>query len=454
LERRLAAILAGDAVAYSRLMSNDEMGTHSLLQAHLSGLVYPSVSRHQGRIVKLMGDGFLAEFSSVVEAVDCAAEIQRDMGARNSGATDKPRIQFRIGVHLGDIIIENEDIFGDGVNIAARLEGIADPGGVCISRQVYDQVQKKLALDYRSLGPKTLKNIPDPVEVFAIGGDGLALTDDRQEIRYCRAPDGVRLAFAASGEGPPLVKTANWMSHLEYDWESPIFHHLFQRLSRARTLIRYDARGNGLSDWDVPELSLDIWVSDLETVVEAAGLKRFPLFGLSQGCAVAVTYAARHPERISHLILLGSYVFGAIKRAPENAERIKALVTLVHMDWGSDSPALRQLFTSQLIPDATKEEVDTFNELQRRATSPEMASRYLLATGDIDISNLVDKVTAPTLVLHSREDRQVPFEQGRLLAASIPKARFVALQSRNHLLRTDDPATGRFFEELEMFLAS
>ena len=454
MERRLAAILAGDAVAYSRLMSNDEVGTHALLQAHLSDLVYPSVTRHHGRIVKLMGDGFLAEFSSVVEAVDCAAEIQRDMGARNSGTSDKPRIQFRIGVHLGDIIIENEDIFGDGVNIAARLEGIADPGGICISRQAYDQVQKKLALAYRSLGLQNLKNIPDPVEVFAIGGDGLALTDDRQEIRYCRAPDGVRLAFATSGEGPPLVKTANWLNHLEYDWESPIFHHFFQQLSRARTLIRYDARGNGLSDWDVPELSLDSWVSDLETVVEAAGLKRFPLFGLSQGCAVAVAYAARHPERVSHLILLGGFVLGPNILAPELGERRRALATLVRMDWGSDSPAIRQLFTSQLVPDATKEQIDTFNELQRRTTSPEMASRYLLATGDIDISNLVDKVTAPTLVLHAREDRQIPFEQGRLLAASISKARFVALQSRNHLLKADEPATGRFFEELAMFLAT
>ena len=201
-------------------------------------------------------------------------------------------------------------------------------------------------------------------------------------------------------------------------------------------------------------MSLDIWVSDLETVVEATGLKRFPLFGMSQGCAVAVAYAARHPERVSHLILLGGYVFGSSKRAPENAERLKALMTLVRMDWGSDSSALRQLFTSQLVPDATKEVIDTFNELQRRTTSPEMASRYLLATGDIDISNLVDKVTAPTLVLHAREDRQIPFEQGRLLAASISKARFVALQSRNHLLKADEPATGRLFEELEMFLAS
>jgi class 3 adenylate cyclase/pimeloyl-ACP methyl ester carboxylesterase len=451
VERRLAAILAADVVGYSSMMSEDEAGTLTALQAHRSGLIDPAISRHHGRIVKLMGDGLLAEFASVVEAVDCAAEIQREMAARNAGA--KRPMVFRIGVHLGDVIVDGDDLYGDGVNVASRLEGIAEPGGICISRQAYDQVQKKLTLGYRGLGPQALKNIPEPVEVFAIKGDGLAAADDRQEIRYCRAPDGVRLAYATSGHGPPLVKTANWMNHLEHDWQSPIFHHLFHGLSRNRTLIRYDARGNGLSDWDVPELSLEKWVSDLETVVEAVGIKRFPMFGISQGCAVAVAYAARHPERVSHLVLLGGYVLGAAKRAPENREKRKALTTLVRLDWGADSPALRQMFTMHLVPDATKEQVDSFNELQRRTTSPEMACRYLEATGEIDVTGLATKIVAPTLVLHARGDLQVPFEAGRQLAAAIPGARFVALHGRNHLLTADEPATARFFEEIELFLA-
>jgi len=452
VERRLAAILAADVFGYSRMMSEDEVGTLAALQRCRSELVDPAIARHHGRIVKLMGDGALAEFASVVEAVDCAAEIQREMAARNAGANKRPMI-FRIGVHLGDVIVEGDDIYGDGVNIAARLEGIAEPGSVCISRQAYDQVQKKLTLGYRSLGPQNLKNIPDPVEAFAIKGDGLAAADERQEIRYCRAPDGVRLAYAISGQGPPLVKTANWMNHLEYDWESPIFHHLFHGLSRNRTLIRYDARGNGLSDWDVPELSLEKWVSDLETVVEAAGIKRFPMFGISQGCAVAVAYAARHPERVSHLVFLGGYMLGAAKRTPENREKLKALTTLVRLDWGADSPALRQMFAMHLVPEATKEQVDSFNELQRRTTSPEMACRYLEATGEIDVTGLAAKIIAPTLVLHARGDLQVPFEAGRQFAEAIPGARFVALQGRNHLLTADEPATARFFEEIELFLA-
>jgi hypothetical protein len=201
-----------------------------LLRKHRSEVIAPTIAKHHGRTVKLMGDGLLAEFSSVVEGVDCAAEIQRAMAARNAGQGSR-QMAFRIGVHLGDVIVEGDDLYGDGVNIAARLEGIAEHGGICISRQAYDQVQKKLALGYRSLGPQMLKNIPDPVEAYAIQGDGLATSNDRQEIGYCRTADGVRLAYAISGQGPSLVKTGNWLNHLEYDWDSPIWRHLFIGLS-------------------------------------------------------------------------------------------------------------------------------------------------------------------------------------------------------------------------------
>jgi class 3 adenylate cyclase/pimeloyl-ACP methyl ester carboxylesterase len=451
VDRRLAAILAADIAGYSRMMSEDEAGTLAALQRCRSELIDPAIGRHNGRIVKLMGDGLLAEFSSVVEAVDCAAEIQREMAGRNAGAANK-RMIFRIGVHLGDVMVEQNDIYGDGVNIAARLEGIAKPGGVCISRQAYDQVQKRLVLGYTSLGPQKLKNIPDPVEVFAINGDGLAATTDRQEIRYCRAADGVRLAYAISGQGPPLVKAANWLNHLEYDWASPIWHHFLTGLSRNHTLTRYDARGNGLSDWDVAEISLEAWVSDLETVVDAAGLERFPLFGISQGCAISVAYSVRHPERVSHLILLGGFALGASKRSPQDAEKRKALVTLMRLEWGANSPTIRQLFATALMPDATKEQVDSFNELQRRTTSAECAARYLKTTGEFDVTGLLPQVKVPTLVMHARSDAQVPLEAGRQLATGIPGATFVVLQSNNHIPLEQDPATQRLFEEIRLFL--
>ena len=452
-ERRLTAILAADVVGYSRLMSEDEAGTLAAWQRCHSELIDPGIARHRGRIVKLMGDGVLAEFSSVVEAVDCAAEIQREMDARNANPLSKRPIILRIGVHLGDVIVEGQDIHGDGVNIAARLESIADPGGICISRQAYDQVQKKLTLGYRSLGLRSLKNIPDPIEVFAIKGDGLAATNDRQEVRYCRAPDGVRLAYATSGQGEPLVKTANWMNHLAYDWDSPIWHPFLFGLSKRHQLIRYDARGNGLSDWDVAELSLDAWVSDLETVVEAAGLKQFPLLGISQGCAISIAYAVRHPERVSHLILLGGFALGASMRMPQEATKREALTTLVRLEWGVDSPTIRQLFAASIIPDATKEQMDSFNELQRRTTSAECAARYLETTGEIDVTGLLSQVRVPTLVMHARGDVQVPLEAGRQMSAGIPGARFVVLQGNNHLLLEQDPAMQRFFEEINLFLA-
>jgi class 3 adenylate cyclase/pimeloyl-ACP methyl ester carboxylesterase len=453
MDRRLAAILAADVAGYSRMMREDEGGTLSALRRFRTELIEPAIGAHRGRVVKFMGDGLLAEFPSVVEAVDCAAEVQREIAARNAGATNK-QMQFRMGIHLGDVIAEEDDIFGDGVNIACRLEGIASPGGICISKQAYDHVHRQLALGYKSLGPQRLKNIPEPVEVFAIHGDGLAQVTEKQEIRYCRARDGVRIAYALSGVGPPLVKAANWLNHLEYDWESPIWRHFLVGLSKRHRLLRYDARGNGLSDWDVAELSLEAWVTDLESVVDSAGLEKFPLFGLSQGCAISIAYAVRNPQRISHLILLGGFARGASKLSPASAARRKALVTLAQLEWGANSPMIRQLFTTAMMPGATNEQAESFNELQRRTTSPECAADYLRATAEFDVTELLSQIEAPTLVMHSRGDVQVPIEAGRELAAGIKGARFVVLQSSNHILLEQDPATQRFFEELELFLSS
>jgi class 3 adenylate cyclase len=320
--RKLAAIMAVDVVGYSRLMSEDEAGTARAVREHRRAAV-PIVASLGGRVVKTMGDGLLLEFPSVVSAVECAVTIQSMMAARNVGTPEVRRVVYRIGVHLGDVLIDGDDILGEGVNIAARLESICEPGGVSISRAVYDQISGKLALGFRTLGLQKLKNIAKAVEVFAI--DYMDKTDDArtlddaslaQRVKYCRAPDGVRLAYAISGSGPPLVKTGNWMNHLEYDWESPIWRHVFRGLSRNHTLIRYDARGNGLSDWDVDTLSLDAWVTDLEKVVNAAGIERFPLLGMSQGGAISVAYTVRHAERVTHLILYGAFALGGRKRSP------------------------------------------------------------------------------------------------------------------------------------------
>jgi pimeloyl-ACP methyl ester carboxylesterase len=280
-----------------------------------------------------------------------------------------------------------------------------------------------------------------------------ALAGPHQDIRYCHSRDGVRLAYAIAGGGPELVKAGNWLHHLEYDWESPVWRHVLRGLAQSHTLVRYDARGNGLSDWDVTELSLDAWVSDLEAVVDAAGVKHFPLLGISQGCAVSVTYAVRHPERVSHLILYGGYTIGAKKRTPHEREIRNAMLTLARLEWGSDNPAFRQLFTNNFIPGATKEQADFFNELQRRSTSPDCAARYMDATGDFDITDIVGKVAAPTLVMHVRGDLMVPVECGRELAPSIPGARFVTFPGQNHFFLEQEIASRRFFEEVTLFLS-
>jgi class 3 adenylate cyclase/pimeloyl-ACP methyl ester carboxylesterase len=456
VERKLAAIVAADVAGYSRLMGVDEEGTLTQLKGHRRALVDPKIREHRGEIVKTTGDGMLVEFASVVDAVRCTVEIQRGMAERNASVPAEKRVEFRIGINVGDIIHDEKDIFGDGVNVAARLETLAEPGGICISRQAYDQVEGKLSLNFEFLGPQRLKNIAKQIEVYSFGGSTKPANGEapKQEIKYCRAADGVRLAYATVGHGPPLVKAANWMNHLEYDWESPITSHIWRGLAREYTLICYDARGNGLSDWEVGELSLDAWVGDLETVVDTVGIKRFPLLGISQGCAISVAYAVRHPERVSHLLLYGGFALGGNKRSPEERERRQAMITLTRLGWGLDHPAFRQLWASLFIPEGTKEQSDWWNELQRKTTSAECAARYLATVGDIDIRELLPKVTTPTLVLHCRGDLAQPFEFGRQLAAGISNARFVALPGKNHVFFKHEPACERFFEEIRLFLGN
>jgi pimeloyl-ACP methyl ester carboxylesterase/DNA-binding winged helix-turn-helix (wHTH) protein len=277
----------------------------------------------------------------------------------------------------------------------------------------------------------------------------------RQEIQFCTSSDGTRIAYADVGNGPPLVKAANWLSHLEYDWESPIWKHVFTALAAERRLVRYDARGNGLSDWDVDEISFDAFVSDLECVVEASGVDRFALLGISQGCGVSIAYAVRHPERVTHLVLYGGYARGRNRRGSQREiEQAAALGTLMLQGWGQENPAFRQIFTSLFIPGATPAQMQWFNDLQRRTTSPENAVRIRAAMNDIDVTGLLPRLTVPTLVLHCQDDAVAPFTEGRRMAAGIPAARFVALEGRNHLMLEDEPAWVRFLDEVHAFLGT
>lgn len=274
-----------------------------------------------------------------------------------------------------------------------------------------------------------------------------------QAIRFCRTSDGLCIAYAVSGSGPPILRAAHWMSHLQSDWESPVWRHWIDALSKEAMLIRYDERGNGLSDWNVADISFDAMVADLESVADAAGLDRFTLLGVSQSCAVSVAYAVRHPERVSGLVLYGGFARGWRRRDPHDIATHEAMTTLIREGWGKYNPTFRHLFTETFIPNASREQMDWFDELQRITVSPENACRLHEAFGNIDVSGLLSQVSVPTLVLHARHDAAVPFACGRELARGLPGARFVDLESANHILLANEPAFATFIREVRDFVA-
>lgn len=274
-----------------------------------------------------------------------------------------------------------------------------------------------------------------------------------QHIHFCSASDGTRLAYSMVGNGPPLVKAANWLNHLEFDFDSPVWRHWIAGFSDERSFLRYDERGNGLSDWQAP-LSFDAFVDDLESVADAAGLDRFDMLGISQGASVAIAYAVRHPHRVRRLIIYGGYAAGWRTRASAaEIARRQAMLDLTREGWGLDNPAFRQMFTSLFLPHSTPEQQTWFNELQRMTTSPENAERMQRVLSRVDVRPLLGKVTAPTLVAHSTMDAVVPFEAGRGIAARIPGARFIAIDSPNHLLMEEEPGWTRFLNATREFLA-
>jgi pimeloyl-ACP methyl ester carboxylesterase len=275
-----------------------------------------------------------------------------------------------------------------------------------------------------------------------------------QEVRFCKAADGVRIAYSQVGTGPPLLKTANWLNHLEYDWDGPVWSELFRRMSAGHTLIRYDERGNGLSDWSAQELSLEAYVHDMEAVVAAAGLERFPIFAISQGGCVAIEYAARHPERVSRLILPNAFARGW-RHASSQAyiASVEAMKVLMARGWDSDSPVFRQMFEGFLLPGANAMQSAAFDTMQRATTSPQNAVRLLESFGQMDIRHRLSEIHTPTLVLHSRDDTFVPARLGQEIAAGIAGARFVGLSSNNHILLPDELTFERLAGEMHAFLA-
>ena len=395
---------------------------------------------------KVAGDNVLFSFENF--ALDCE---RRELRAHGAIVPVEPQV-FDLLVFLienRDRVVSKDDLIASvwsgrivsdstlDSRINAVRKALGDSGG---RQQFVRTIARK---GFRFVG-----------EVNTAKPAGTATTSPptlNQEVHFCTASDGVRIAYALAGQGPPLVKAANWLNHLEYDWQSPIWSHLLHEFAARHQLIRYDERGNGLSDWDVQDISFEAFVRDLESVVDAAKLERFALLGISQGCAVSIVYAIRHRERVSHLVLYGGFARGRTKRDPEHA---RTLFSIIQQGWGKENPAHRQFFTSLFFPDGTPEQMQWFNDLQRMTTSTENALRIMRATGELDVSDLLSQVKVPTLVLHCRNDAWVVFDEGRRLAAGIPNAKFVALESRNHLVLETEPAWEKFSSEIMAFLAT
>jgi pimeloyl-ACP methyl ester carboxylesterase/DNA-binding CsgD family transcriptional regulator len=276
------------------------------------------------------------------------------------------------------------------------------------------------------------------------------------QIRFCKSFDGVRLAYSQTGRGPAMVEVATWLNHLEYDWKSPVWGPRLAELAKHYALTRYDSRGCGLSDRDVENLTFDASLHDLEAIADAAGLNRFILLGCCQGTGVAIAYAARHPERVSHLILYGAFARGRLKRnpSPQDVDEINTMLKLVELGWGRDNAAFRQVYTTVFIPDSKPEQYRWFTDLQRLSTTPANAVSLIRAFDAMDVTDMLAQVKSPTLVLHSRNDCRVPYAEGRLVASSIPNAEFVTLESRNHILLDHQPVWRQFFDEIARFVST
>lgn len=327
-----------------------------------------------------------------------------------------------------------------GARISAARAAIGDDGA-----------RQELTLTLPRRGFRFLPTVEtgNPTETASVGRKS---SGKRHNARFCQSPDGTRIAYATIGSGYPLARAGHWLTHLEYDWRSPLWRPFLQGLSESFSLTRYDQRGNGLSDWDVADLSLARCVDDLEAVADDAHLDRFALYGTSQGVPIAIAYTIRHPERVSHLILHGGYRRGRLVRtsAQERAEG-EAILTLIRHGWGRTDGAFVQAFSSMFIPGAETDQLRSLAELQRRSTSPENAARLRKAVDHFDVSDILHQISAPTLVLHARDDGIHPLDQGRKLAADIPGAEFVLLESGNHVLLETEAAWNDFFNEIEAF---
>jgi class 3 adenylate cyclase/alpha-beta hydrolase superfamily lysophospholipase len=458
--RRLSAILIADIDGFSGLVEANEDAILARQQELRGRVIDPAVADAGGQVVKSTGDGFLAEFASVRAATRCATGLQRMLIERESEHPEDTRLRYRMGLHAGDVTPQGNDLMGDTVNLAARLENLSAAGGLCVSDAAWQMLPPDLQDTFIDLGIQRVHNLVRPVRVWQWRPDPRpafkTLIDkaQAQKIGFCAAEDGVMLAHAEIGTGPTVFKAPNWINHLDYDWRSPIMGPGLARIAGHHRLVRFDQRGNGLSDWEVEEISEDSMISDMNAVAMATGLTRFALFGQSQGCAFSIRYAAENPDKVACLVLLGGYLRGALCRdQPEQAALHEATNRLIRAGWGSANPAYRNVFTETLIPDATPQQKAQWDERQRLATSPQNAARINDMNARVDVTVFAGRVRAPVLVCHAEGDRRVPLEEGRRMAALLPDSEFVALPGANHILVEGTEAFDIFHQRFWQFVA-
>jgi len=336
--------------------------------------------------------------------------------------------------------------------------------GVCLKdarRAVGDTgASQSVIKTSHSRGYQFIAEVTETTEILstqatqAVEIDDIGL-DHQSPVRYCKSADGVSIAYTHVGQGYPLVAAGSWMSHLEEDWSNPTWGHYVSNLARDFTLIRYDQRGNGMSDWDNVDISFDRMVDDLKAVIDCYDHEKVAIFGPSQAASVSIAYAHQYPERVSHLILYGAYARGRCKRGnPEGVEESKALVTLIRQSWGQDNPMARQIITSLFMPDASREESDWFNNFQKTCGPAENIARFRELFDDIDVANLLADINIPTIVIQCVGDAVAPLSEGKLIASQIPGARLVTLNSNNHMVFENEPGFRRFLDAVDGFMKS
>jgi class 3 adenylate cyclase/pimeloyl-ACP methyl ester carboxylesterase len=466
-QTKLAVILHCDIVDSTALVTIDERLAHERIQVVFKRLA-EIISAHGGTTHELRGDALLAEFDRASDAVAAALTFQDSNSAFNQKLKDDVKPDARIGVALGEVVIADSTLTGTGVVLAQRLEQLAGVGNVVIQGAVKEAIPHRLPFEYEFLGEQSLKGFDEPVRAFAVNlieGESISPPEglktsaseiglaDQSPVQYCSSPDGVSIAHTKVGEGYPLVAVGSWMTHLEEDWANPMWGHYLSNLARDFSVIRYDQRGNGMSDWENVDISFDRMVDDLKAVIDCYDCEKVALFGPSQAASVSIAYAQQYPEKVSHLILYGAYARGRCKRGnPEGIEESKALVTLIRQSWGRDNPVVRQMITSLFMPDATQEEALWFNEFQKTCGPGENIAKFREIFDDIDVSHLLANVRVPTLVVHCVGDSVAPLSEGKLFASRIPGAKFVTLNSRSHMVFENDPEFPRLLSYIRDFL--